>query len=445
MIGGSGAIFAMRDNIFNSVWVWSANGNALTIGDFSVTGHDVDAYANYFHACWFNTNPGGINIVLDADNAFNVEFHNCTINTFPPLTVPSQCHILAKTAGSYTINNCFFGFIEGGYAIEHCARDLFVFGMNTELARILHAHSMADANSQSIILSGVMNNDGTAYVTKPVAVWAENGHVTLTSCSLGRSFYSVDVTINECLVANNVNLGTTGVFNLTRPDTCVINVKNDNRFLVGGTLHAGKKVRIGEAGIYDGSFSGPAAGIISMSRDDFPAAQNVVSFGYSTDIGIALTTNGSLMWSNSSTKSDTAIGAGAISGQIALAGSWGYRFGKLANAAPAAQTLIIGEASQAGTDNNVAGSNGTIKSGLGTGTGPASSIVFQTPTAVASGSGAQTYATRLTLNSSGMQIPTSTPASAAAAGVAGTIAWDAGFLYVCTATNVWKRAALTTW
>lgn len=38
-----------------------------------------------------------------------------------------------------------------------------------------------------------------------------------------------------------------------------------------------------------------------------------------------------------------------------------------------------------------------------------------------------------------------TPASATAAGVAGTIRWDASFLYVCTATNTWKRAAIATW
>lgn len=40
---------------------------------------------------------------------------------------------------------------------------------------------------------------------------------------------------------------------------------------------------------------------------------------------------------------------------------------------------------------------------------------------------------------------TSTPASATAAGTAGTITWDANFLYVCTATNVWKRVAIATW
>jgi hypothetical protein len=39
----------------------------------------------------------------------------------------------------------------------------------------------------------------------------------------------------------------------------------------------------------------------------------------------------------------------------------------------------------------------------------------------------------------------STPASASATGVAGTIAADTGFIYVCTATNTWKRVAIATW
>ena len=38
-----------------------------------------------------------------------------------------------------------------------------------------------------------------------------------------------------------------------------------------------------------------------------------------------------------------------------------------------------------------------------------------------------------------------TPASATAAGVAGTITWDANYIYVCIATNTWKRMALLTW
>ncbi len=38
-----------------------------------------------------------------------------------------------------------------------------------------------------------------------------------------------------------------------------------------------------------------------------------------------------------------------------------------------------------------------------------------------------------------------TPATADAAGNAGDICWDAGFLYVCVATDTWKKVAIATW
>lgn len=38
-----------------------------------------------------------------------------------------------------------------------------------------------------------------------------------------------------------------------------------------------------------------------------------------------------------------------------------------------------------------------------------------------------------------------TPATAAAPGNTGEMCWDTNYLYVCTATNTWKRAALSTW
>lgn len=39
----------------------------------------------------------------------------------------------------------------------------------------------------------------------------------------------------------------------------------------------------------------------------------------------------------------------------------------------------------------------------------------------------------------------STPASSSATGSPGDIAWDSNYVYVCVATNTWKRAALATW
>jgi hypothetical protein len=52
----------------------------------------------------------------------------------------------------------------------------------------------------------------------------------------------------------------------------------------------------------------------------------------------------------------------------------------------------------------------------------------------------------LDVNDDTIRVRTSkTPASAAAAGNAGDICWDASYIYVCTATNTWKRAAIATW
>lgn len=38
-----------------------------------------------------------------------------------------------------------------------------------------------------------------------------------------------------------------------------------------------------------------------------------------------------------------------------------------------------------------------------------------------------------------------TPASAAAPGQPGALRWDADFIYICVATNAWKRVAIATW
>ena len=52
----------------------------------------------------------------------------------------------------------------------------------------------------------------------------------------------------------------------------------------------------------------------------------------------------------------------------------------------------------------------------------------------------------LDVNSNIIRLRTAkTPASAGGAGNAGDICWDADYIYVCVATNTWKRAAIATW
>ena len=53
----------------------------------------------------------------------------------------------------------------------------------------------------------------------------------------------------------------------------------------------------------------------------------------------------------------------------------------------------------------------------------------------------------IVLNADGtVRLPvSSTPASASATGTAGEIRWDGTYLYICTATNTWRRIAHSTW
>ena len=51
----------------------------------------------------------------------------------------------------------------------------------------------------------------------------------------------------------------------------------------------------------------------------------------------------------------------------------------------------------------------------------------------------------ITLSSALSTASASAPASANSTGTTGTIAYDSNYIYICTATNTWKRASLTTW
>lgn len=57
-----------------------------------------------------------------------------------------------------------------------------------------------------------------------------------------------------------------------------------------------------------------------------------------------------------------------------------------------------------------------------------------------------TFANDVTIGGDTLNIATQkTPATAAATGVKGDIVHDTGFIYVCTATDTWKRVAIATW
>jgi hypothetical protein len=111
--------------------------------------------------------------------------------------------------------------------------------------------------------------------------------------------------------------------------------------------------------------------------------------------------------------------------------------------------INIGNNVGVGTINlgNAAGSGANQIVNIATGTQANKTLNFGTnsngTTSIAIGSTLGTSTT--TLNGNIIMSKTATPASATATGTTGTIVWDANYIYVCIATNTWKRMLITTW
>jgi hypothetical protein len=71
-------------------------------------------------------------------------------------------------------------------------------------------------------------------------------------------------------------------------------------------------------------------------------------------------------------------------------------------------------------------------------------IFTSTPTETLDVNGNAKVRGNLTLTGTSVIITTpTTPSSKTAAGIAGQVAWDSNYIYLCTATNTWKRVAIT--
>ena len=75
-----------------------------------------------------------------------------------------------------------------------------------------------------------------------------------------------------------------------------------------------------------------------------------------------------------------------------------------------------------------------------------STIILQSKSHGNVGIDISTPTAKVDINSDIFRLRTAkTPATAGAAGNQGDICWDANFIYACTATNSWKRAAIAAW
>lgn len=121
-----------------------------------------------------------------------------------------------------------------------------------------------------------------------------------------------------------------------------------------------------------------------------------------------------------------------------------------ANAAAAQSTLGLGNSAT----KNVGTAAGTVAAGDDsriTGAATATNLTTETDNRILYDEDltrAVTYAIDLAGQASRVlsgSVPSQVPASAAAPGRSGQVAFDASYIYICTASGAWKRAALSAW
>jgi hypothetical protein len=169
-----------------------------------------------------------------------------------------------------------------------------------------------------------------------------------------------------------------------------------------------------------------------------------VTFAGGSCSGAVVCSNGNMMTTAGSSQ------IGVVTRAVFTSPAAGFfQLGPVDGAAPVAYTL--GFNSGAGT--NIAGQNATIMASRATGTASSGDLIFQTGGAVGgSGTTQATATTAMTIKgvtqsiniAKLLNLPLTTPASSSAACTTGDFEVDASFAYVCTATNTWKRTALST-
>jgi len=100
-------------------------------------------------------------------------------------------------------------------------------------------------------------------------------------------------------------------------------------------------------------------------------------------------------------------------------------------------SIIVGKtwAANVSPASTAAGNSGYIQYNVGGALGANSQLTFDESTGVFSTTTVQ----------GGIRTTTTPPTSSTSAGISGDIAYDGGYIYVCVADNIWKRAALSTW
>lgn len=335
---GTSGQFLQTDGVNQATW--ANGGGGITIGATTITSGTSGRvlYDNAGVVGEMTTTGSGTVLALATSPTF----------TTPVLGTPS----------SGTLTNCT-GLPAASVVAGSLGTGAFTFTGSVGSSAVTIAGATQTSSFPALSITQTWNNVATTFTGVLV-------NVTNTTSAAGSKLL-------------DFQLGGVSLFSLeARRQLVMVGVSNANNKLRLGNPSASDSMQVS----YESNALGQHYALVGDTTGSGGAAQ--LKFG----------SGATITW-QSTARSD----AGTTDTILSRAAAATFQFGSDLNGAAVSQQL---QAANGITGTDKTGGNLTLASGKGTGAGAVSSLIFQTPTALASGTTAQSLATRLTLNSTTM-------------------------------------------
>lgn len=217
-----GVFQAIKNVRFSNVYVLNLGSGSIgwQLGDQTNTGLDTDAWNWNFFTCHARGNNGSIGWHIDANNAYNIGWYNCSGGR---ASVGNEMLSWIKTirGSGYRLYNFFGDKLQSSgtaWGIDHGGGLLEVYGLSTEDARVIKARSLGQADSR-LFMSGVSVNDTTRSGEISVDSTIETN---LQSCVFGYGNYNQIIKCTNDLTTNQNQIGSSSFYDLDVKRRCVL-------------------------------------------------------------------------------------------------------------------------------------------------------------------------------------------------------------------------------
>jgi hypothetical protein len=435
----------------------SASPTVLT-GAISITGgsgHDIEdvAVINGGSSYWLLLALDGVSDTTIQDNLLALAAAHTTqnqgINVSCAYSASNNVHITGNVLVSTGIETC----IDGG---EISGNDISGFAFGTGIATEASPFATNIAITNNRIYDGATTTDSNDTASGGVENWAPNCVIS-NNLIWGNGGVGIDQGGQNCSVIGNVTWGngrrTDGGGGSGIDIRYANSTYNGNGSLVAGNISFGNGNASGAGrgygyneqsssltGIVFGinSWAGPQGATSILGTPAISSMPAGLAVAGNETVGGTITASGtnSLVMAGSSGWPTITSGAGVV---VNLTGA---NVGLYATNQAAENYVSIIPAATGGADNPAtqAGDNLLSFSAGSPGTGVLTIAPYSGPVTPY-----LRMTTTLTTLGNAVALTPTTPAGSSAACTAGQIAVDANYVYVCTAPNAWKRAALASW